>query len=42
MLGKVRAELLDTIFTTPTLLHDGAIIIRGDRVVDCWRIWRGR
>ncbi len=30
--AAVRAELLDTIFTTPTLLHDGAIIVRGDRV----------
>jgi len=30
--AAVRAELLDTVFTTPTLLHDGAIIIRGDRV----------
>ena len=30
--AAVRAELLDTIFTTPTLLHDGAVIVRGDRV----------
>ncbi|MEM8884866.1 MAG: diadenylate cyclase CdaA [Planctomycetota bacterium] len=30
--AAVRAELLDTIFTTPTLLHDGAVIIRGDRI----------
>ena len=30
--ASVRAELLDTIFTTPTLLHDGAVIVRGDRV----------
>ena len=30
--AAVRAELLDTVFTTPTLLHDGAIIVRGDRV----------
>jgi diadenylate cyclase len=28
----VRAELLDTIFATPTLLHDGAVIVRGERV----------
>jgi diadenylate cyclase len=30
--AAVRAELLDTIFSTPTLLHDGAVIIRGERV----------
>jgi diadenylate cyclase len=30
--AAVRAELLDTIFATPTLLHDGAVIVRGDRV----------
>ena len=30
--AAVRAELLDTIFTTPTLLHDGAVIVRGDRL----------
>ena len=30
--AAVRAELIDTIFTTPTLLHDGAIIVRGDRI----------
>jgi len=30
--AAVKAELLDTIFTTPTLLHDGAVIIRNDRV----------
>jgi diadenylate cyclase len=30
--AAVRAELLDTIFTTPTLLHDGAVIVRGDRI----------
>jgi diadenylate cyclase len=30
--AAVKAELLDTIFTTPTLLHDGAVILRGDRV----------
>ncbi|MHC4549754.1 MAG: diadenylate cyclase CdaA [Planctomycetota bacterium] len=30
--AAVKAELLDTVFTTPTLLHDGAVIIRGDRV----------
>jgi len=30
--AAVRAELLDTIFTTATLLHDGAIIVRGDRI----------
>ena len=28
----LRAETLDTIFTTNTLLHDGAVIIRGDRI----------
>ena len=30
--ASVKAELLDTIFTTPTLLHDGAVILRGDRI----------
>jgi len=30
--AAVRAELLDTIFTTPTLLHDGAVILRNDRI----------
>jgi diadenylate cyclase len=30
--ADVRAELLDTIFSTPTLLHDGAVIVRGDRI----------
>jgi len=30
--AAVRAELLDTIFTTPTLLHDGAVIVRADRI----------
>lgn len=28
----VRAELLDTFFATPTLLHDGAVIVRGERI----------
>ncbi len=28
--AAVRAELLDTILSTPTLLHDGAVIVRGD------------
>ncbi|MHC4222643.1 MAG: diadenylate cyclase CdaA [Planctomycetota bacterium] len=30
--AAVKAELLDTIFTTPTLLHDGASIVRGERI----------
>jgi diadenylate cyclase len=30
--AAVRAELLDTIFATPTLLHDGAVIVRGERI----------
>ena len=30
--AAVKAELLDTIFSTPTLLHDGAVIMRGDRI----------
>ncbi|MEE8105252.1 MAG: diadenylate cyclase CdaA [Planctomycetota bacterium] len=30
--AMVRAELLDTIFSTPTLLHDGAAILRGDQL----------
>src|SRR5262245_59106176 len=28
----IRAELLDTVFSTETLLHDGAVIVRKDRV----------
>lgn len=28
----IRAETLDTIFSTHTVLHDGAVIVRGDRV----------
>ena len=31
--AKVSAELLETIFTPPTPLHDGAVIIQNDRVV---------
>jgi diadenylate cyclase len=31
--GEVSAELLETIFHRGTLLHDGAVIIRGDRIV---------
>jgi diadenylate cyclase len=30
--ASVKAELFDTIFTTPTLLHDGSVIIRNDRI----------
>ena len=30
--ATIKAELLDTIFATPTLLHDGAVIVRGDRI----------
>ena len=30
--AAVRAELIDTIFATPTLLHDGAVIVRADRI----------
>jgi len=30
--ASVRAEMLDTIFSTPTLLHDGAVIVRGSRI----------
>ncbi|MCK6459001.1 MAG: diadenylate cyclase CdaA [Planctomycetes bacterium] len=30
--AAVRAELLDTVFATPTLLHDGAVIVRGERI----------
>ena len=30
--AAVKAELLDTIFTTPTLLHDGAVLVRGERI----------
>ena len=28
----IRAETLDTIFNTDTVLHDGAVIVRGDRI----------
>jgi diadenylate cyclase len=31
--AKVTAELLETIFTPPTPLHDGAVIVRGDEIV---------
>jgi uncharacterized protein (TIGR00159 family) len=31
--GEVSKELIQTIFQTRTLLHDGAVFIRGDRVV---------
>jgi DNA polymerase-1 len=30
--AMIRAELLDTIFSTETLLHDGAVIVRDDRL----------
>jgi diadenylate cyclase len=28
----IRAETLDTIFSTETILHDGAVVVRGDRI----------
>jgi diadenylate cyclase len=31
--GEVSAELLETLFHRGALLHDGAVIIRGDRIV---------
>ncbi len=31
--GKVSAELLETIFTPPTPLHDGAVIMRDEEIV---------
>jgi diadenylate cyclase len=31
--GRVTAELLETIFTRPSPLHDGAVVIQNDRVV---------
>lgn len=31
--ARVSTELLATIFTPPTPLHDGAVIIRGDRII---------
>jgi diadenylate cyclase len=31
--GEVSAELLETLFYRGALLHDGAVIIRGDRIV---------
>ena len=30
--ADVSAELLETIFTPPTPLHDGAVVIRGDKI----------
>lgn len=33
MLARASAPLLETIFTPPTPLHDGAVIIRGDTIV---------
>jgi diadenylate cyclase len=30
--AQIRAELLDTIFSTETLLHDGAVVVRKDRI----------
>ena len=30
--AQIRAELLDTIFSTETLLHDGAVVVRRDRI----------
>jgi diadenylate cyclase len=30
--AQIRAETLDTIFSTETILHDGALILRGDRI----------
>ena len=31
--AKVSAELLETIFTPPTPLHDGAVVIRNDQII---------
>jgi diadenylate cyclase len=31
--GKISSQLLETIFFPSTALHDGAVIIRGDRIV---------
>lgn len=31
--GKVTAELLHTIFTPPGPLHDGAVIVKGDKIL---------
>lgn len=31
--ARVTAELLETIFTPPTPLHDGAVILRGEEIV---------
>jgi len=31
--GELTAELLETVFTPPAPLHDGAVILSGDRVV---------
>lgn len=30
--AEISAELLETIFTPPTPLHDGAVIVRGERI----------
>ncbi len=37
--AKVRHELLLTIFTPPTYLHDGGTILRGGRIVSCSAIF---
>lgn len=31
--AKVKSELLETIFSTDTLLHDGAVVLRRDRIL---------
>lgn len=31
--ARISAELIETIFTPPTPLHDGAVIIRGEQIV---------
>lgn len=31
--AKVKSELLETIFSTDTLLHDGAVVVRRDRIL---------
>jgi diadenylate cyclase len=31
--GEVSSELLETLFHRGTLLHDGAVIVRGDRII---------
>lgn len=37
--ARIRHELLTTIFTPPTYLHDGGVILSSDRIVSCSAIF---